>query len=134
MFDHQAVVALYNDYACGMDIKDFDLTRNTFAADAVFSLDIKGEQPMDAIQGGKTIGDFIEETTRGQGDQRRHVISNVRVVEEGGKQVGYAYLSLFVTDDSGLTPKATGLYRGEIVEEGGRLRFAKMHLALDEAF
>jgi len=48
--------------------------------------------------------------------------------------VAYAYLSLFVTDDSGLTVQCTGLYRSEIVEEDGAVRFGNMHLELDGAF
>ena len=134
MHDQLAVNELYVDYAAGMDIRDFDLTRNTFASGATFSLDIKGTPAIEPIRGGQAIGDFIETTTRAQLDQRRHVISNIRHVEEAGVHVAYAYLSLFVTDDSGLTVQCTGLYRSEIVEEDGAVRFGNMHLELDGAF
>jgi hypothetical protein len=129
-----AVYALYVDYAAGMDIKDFALTRNTFASDATFTLNIKGSPAIEPIRGAQAIGDFIEGTTRDQTDQRRHVITNIRNVEEDGVHVAYGYLSLLVTDDAGLSAKCTGLYRSEIVEEDGGLRFGNMHLDLDSAF
>ena len=134
MHDQTAVYALYVDYAAGMDIKEFDLTRNTFASDSTFSLTIKGSPAIEPIRGAQAIGDFIESTTRAQTDQRRHVITNVRHVEEGGAHVAYAYLSLLVTDEAGLSAQCTGLYRSEIVEEDGAPRFGNMHLELDGAF
>src|SRR5579871_4138217 len=100
MHDQLAVYALYVDYAAGMDIGEFALTRNTFASDATFSLNIKGTPAIEPIHGAQAIGDFIETTTRAQTDQRRHVLTNIRHVEENGVQVAYAYLSLLVTDDS----------------------------------
>jgi len=134
MHDQLAVYALYVDYAAGMDIRDFALTRNTFASNATFSLNIKGSPAIEPIHGAQAIGDFIETTTREQTDQRRHVITNIRHTEEGGVHIAYGYLSLFVTDDSGLTVQCTGMYRSEIVEENGALRFGNMQLDLDGAF
>jgi len=134
MNDHEAVYQLYSRYAAGMDTGQFELTREVFASNARFSLNIKGAEAMPPIDGKQEIGDFIETTTRGQDDQRRHVITNVRTSEEGGKNVAYAYLSLFVTTDAALTLQCTGQYRSEIVEEGGQLRFGHMHLDLDGAF
>jgi hypothetical protein len=134
MHDPMAVYALYVDYAAGMDIKDFALTRDTFAADATFTLNIKGTPAIEPIRGAQAIGDFIETTTRAQTDQRRHVITNIRHVDENGIHVAYGYLSLLVTDDAGLIAKATGIYRSEIVEEDGGLRFGNMHLDLDSGF
>lgn len=134
MHDHEAIYQLYSRYAAGMDTRQFALTRETFASNARFSLDIKGTEAMPAIDGKQEIGDFIENTTRGQDDQRRHVITNIRTGEEAGAQVAYAYLSLFVTTDEALTLQCTGQYRSEIVEEDGAARFGHMHLDLDGQF
>jgi 3-phenylpropionate/cinnamic acid dioxygenase small subunit len=134
MNDHEAVYQLYTRYAAGMDNRQFELTRETFATGASFSLNIKGTEAVAPIEGKQAVGDFIETTTREQTDQRRHVITNIRIAQEGGGDVAYAYLSLFVTDDSGLTVQCTGQYRSEIVEEDGEPRFGRMHLDLDGAF
>ena len=134
MNDHEAVYQLYARYAAGMDNREFALTRETFASNARFSLNIKGTEAMPPIDGKQAIGDFIETTTREQNDQRRHVISNVRTSQEGGTEVAHAYLSLFVTTDDGLTVQCTGQYRSEIVEEDGELRFGHMQLDLDGQF
>jgi len=134
MNDHEAIYQLYARYAAGMDSRRFELTRETFASNARFSLNIKGTEAMPPIDGKQEIGDFIETTTREQSDQRRHVISNVRTSQEDGSEVAYAYLSLFVTTDDGLTVQCTGQYRSEIVEEDGELRFGHMQLDLDGQF
>jgi len=134
MNDHEAVYQLYTRYAAGMDNRQFELTRETFATDASFSLNIKGTEAVAPIEGKQAVGDFIETTTREQTDQRRHVITNVRIAQEGGADVAYAYLSLFVTDDAGLTIQCTGQYRSEVVEENGEPHFGRMHLDLDGAF
>ena len=134
MNDHEAVYQLYARYAAGMDSRQFALTRETFASNARFSLNIKGTEAMPPIDGKQEISEFIETTTREQNDQRRHVISNVRTSQEGGTEVAHAYLSLFVTTDDGLTVQCTGQYRSEIVEEDGELRFGHMQLDLDGQF
>jgi 3-phenylpropionate/cinnamic acid dioxygenase small subunit len=134
MNDHEAIYQLYARYAAGMDDKRFELTRETFSTDGRFSLHIKGTEAIPPIDGKQAIGDFIESTTRGQDDQRRHVITNVRIAEEGAKQIAYATLSLFVTTDTSLSVQCTGSYRSEIVEENGETRFGHMHLDLDGQF
>jgi len=134
MNDHEAVYQLYARYAAGMDNRKFELTREVFAANSRFSLTIKGADAMPPIDGKQAIGDFIETTTREQTDTRRHVLTNILITQEDGRQVAYAYLSLMVNTDDALTLQCTGQYRSEIVEENGELRFGHMHLALDSAF
>jgi 3-phenylpropionate/cinnamic acid dioxygenase small subunit len=134
MNDSEAVHQLYAHYAAGMDNAQFELTREVFASNSRFSLNIQGTEAVPPIDGKQAIGDFIETTTREQNDQRRHVITNIRSSVEGGKTVAYGYLALFVTTDDGVAIQCTGQYRSEIVEEGGKLHFGHMHLDLDGAF
>lgn len=134
MNDHEAIYQLYARYAAGMDNKQFELTRDTFATDGRFSLHIKGTEAIPPIEGKQAIGDFIENTTRDQDDQRRHVITNVRIAQEDGSQIAYGTLSLFVTTDTALSLQCTGVYRSEIVQENGEARFGHMHLDLDGQF
>ena len=134
MTDHEAIYQLYTRYAAGMDSKQFDMIRSAFADDARFSIAIKGTEAVPPIDGGQAITDFIESTTRGQNDQRRHVITNIRIGEEDGKLIAYGLLSLFVNDDDGLRIQATGQYRSEILERSGDVHFGHMHLDLDGAF
>jgi len=86
MNDHEAVYQLYTRYAAGMDNRQFELTRETFATDASFSLNIKGTEAVAPIQG-KQRSATSSRHDREQNDQRRHVITNVRIAQEGGADV-----------------------------------------------
>jgi SnoaL-like domain len=133
--DHFAINELFAWYAWGMDSGQFSFTRDTFTADASFSLDIVGEPVIDPINGGEAIGDFIETTTREQTDQRRHVITNVHLEnEQDDSATAIAYLSLMVTEAGRLRPQATGVYTTEAVHDRERWRFRRLHLTLDRPF
>jgi len=135
MNDHEAVYQLYTRYAAGMDNRQFELTRETFATDASFSLNIKGTEAVAPIEGKQAVGDFIETTTREQTDQRRHVITNVRFSNETDTETrATAILSLFVTLNNQLTTQATGWYDCQAVLDDGTWRFARMYLTLDRTY
>ncbi len=135
MADRDAIEELFARYAWGMDSRQFQFTRDTFASDARFTLDIVGEAAIEPLEGGQAIGDFIENTTREQTDQRRHVITNLHVEDEqADTATAIAYLSLMVTDGGELRAQATGVYTTEVAQEGGGWRFRKMHLSLDRPF
>jgi SnoaL-like domain len=135
MADKGAIEDLFSRYAWGMDSRQFAITRDTFAADARFSLDIVGDPAIEPIEGGQQIGDFIESTTREQTDQRRHVITNVHLEDEReDAATAVAYLSLMVTDGGELRPQATGAYTVQAVRGTDGWRFQAMHLTLDRPF
>ena len=82
MADRQAIDDLFADYAWAMDTRDWDLLRAVFHEEASFTIPITGADTVGPISPGSEVVDFISSTTESQTDQRRHVITNVRVEEE----------------------------------------------------
>ena len=79
--------------------------------------------------------EFCSSTVGEQTDQRRHVITNVRVESETEEAATVtAILTLVVVENGALEVKSSGLYRTEVVDDGGKLRFASMLLTLDLPF
>ncbi len=134
MADRGAIEEIFARYAWGMDSRQFQFTRETFAEDARFTLDIQGTPAIEPLSGA-AIGDFIETTTREQKDQRRHVITNLHIEDEReDSATAIAYLSLLVTENDELHAQATGVYRTEVDRRDGEWRFRTMHLDLDRPF
>lgn len=131
MPDYAVVAQLFARYASAMDDNDFDELRAVFAERADFVVDITGGPTVGPYESRDAIVDFIQTTTVEQQDQRRHVITNVRL---DGESTAYGILSLFVTAGGELTVQATGVYRTELVDEDGAVRFASMYLTLDRPY
>ncbi len=131
MSDPQAVSQLFANYAWSMDSREFELFDEVFSEDATFVVSIAGPVAAGPFEGRAALVDFIRTTTLDQTDQRRHVITNVRL-DGGGKAT--ATLTLLVVDDGVLIVKSCGVYRVDLVQEGGALRFGAMDLALDLGF
>jgi 3-phenylpropionate/cinnamic acid dioxygenase small subunit len=135
MADRQAIDDLFADYAWAMDARNWDLLRAVFHEDASFTIPIAGADTVGPISPGSEVVDFISSTTEGQTDQRRHVITNVRVEEQtdsGAKAT--ATLTLIVIDNGQLTVQSTGVYTAECVADGDRWQFRELGLALDLPF
>lgn len=134
MADRSAIEDLFARYAWGMDSRQFQFTKDAFAGDARFTLDIQGTAAIEPLEG-SNIGEFIETTTREQTDQRRHVITNLHLENEQESSArAIAYLSLMVTENGELHPQATGVYTTEVDASDGVWRFRSMHLDLDRPF
>jgi uncharacterized protein (TIGR02246 family) len=130
MPDHAAVAELFARYAAAMDDADFERLGAVFTADATFTVDITGGPTVGPYESRDAIVEFISSTTQEQQDQRRHVITNVR--RDGDE--AYGILSLFVTAEGELTVQSTGVYRTELGDENGTVRFRSMYLTLDRPY
>jgi hypothetical protein len=131
MIDQSTLQQLFATYAWGMDGKEFHLLNEVFTEDATFAGTIAGGGSFGPFEGRSAIVDFITEVTKGQGDQRRHVITNTLL---RGETSALANLTLIVIADGQLTVQATGVYSVELAQEGGAWRFKTMSLALDLMF
>jgi 3-phenylpropionate/cinnamic acid dioxygenase small subunit len=129
--DQQSVNQLFSTYAWAIDAREFDLLNGVFSEDASFVVSIAGTVAAGPFEGRTALVDFISSTTREQTDQRRHVITNVRIA---GDDQATATLTLLVVDGGVLTVKSCGFYRVELVQEGGAWRIRMMDLALDLGF
>ena len=130
MADYAQVCNTFARYASAMDDNDFEVLRSVFTADASFTVDITGGPTVGPYEGGDAIVEFIESTTEEQQDQRRHVITNVRL--DGN--TAYGILSLFVTADGELTVQTTGVYKVTIAGGGDAPVFSSMYLTLDRPY
>ncbi len=83
MFDRHAISDLFSEYAWALDNKDWDLLRQVFHEDASLALEITGAGTVGPIAPGAEVVGFISNTSEGQDDQRRHVVTNLRYEREG---------------------------------------------------
>jgi len=135
MADRQAIDQLFADYGWPMDSREWDGLGPTFTGDADFTIAITGGDTIGPITGREAIVEFCSSTVERQTDQRRHVITNVRVGPQTDTEATVtAILTLVTVENGALTVKATGLYRTRVVLDGGAWRFASMHLTLDLPF
>jgi len=135
MIDRDSLEQLFAQYGWPMDTKDFGNLNTVFAKDAKFTVQIAGGDTYGPIEGREAIYDFVSGTVGAQTDQRRHVITNMRLESANGDTaVATAILTLLVIDNGAIEVKSSGLYRGEIVKEDGEWRFSSLHLYLDLPF
>jgi hypothetical protein len=130
MADYAQVCDVFARYASAMDDNAFTVLRDVFTDDATFTVDITGGPTVGPFESGDAIVEFISSTTEEQQDQRRHVITNVRIDGD----TAYGILSLFVTADGQLTVQTTGVYEVRLAEQGGTTRFSSMYLTLDRPY
>ena len=135
MADRSAIDQLFADYGWPMDSREFSVLGDTFSEDATFTIAITGGDTIGPIVGRDAIVEFCSSTVSEQTDQRRHVITNVRVGAQTETEAEVtAILTLIVVADGALTVKSSGLYRTRAVLDGEAWRFASMHLTLDLPF
>jgi len=133
--DHDAITQLFATYAWAHDNKEFELLDDVFTDVSEFTVDITGGPTIGPLTSRRETVDFIRDTTVNQGDQRRHVITNVRFSNETDTETrATAILSLFVTLNNQLTTQATGWYDCQAVLDDGTWRFARMYLTLDRTY
>ena len=130
MADYAQVSDVFARYAAAMDDNNFSMLRDVFTDDAVFTIDITDGPTVGPFESGDAVVEFIQSTTEEQQDQRRHVITNVRI--DGND--AYGILSLFVTAGGELTVQTTGVYKVTLAEAGGGVRFSTMYLTLDRGY
>lgn len=135
MVDRDALEQLFAQYGWPMDTREFAVLKEVFAKDASFTVSVTGGDTHGPVVGRDEIYDFVVGIVSQQTDQRRHVITNHRIVSDDGQTAtATATLTLVVVDDGAIELKSSGLYRCEVVQEDGALRFKSMHLTLDVPF
>lgn len=130
MHDRHTIEQLFATYAWSADAKDFDLLDEVFTTDAGYVISIAGETAVGPLAGRAEIVDFVRSTTLGQTDRRRHLITNVRLLDDAAT----ATLTVLVVENGELSAKSCGAFRCTLAEEGGATRFGSMDLALDLGF
>lgn len=135
MADRDALAELFGAYAAANDLRDVGLVGDCFTADGAFTLHIAGADTIGPLEPRDALLEFFGQAFGAQDDQRRHVITNLRLVEDGEDAArAEAYLSLIVTDAGVTALKSAGRYRADLVRDGGAWRFRSLTLDLDSPF
>jgi uncharacterized protein (TIGR02246 family) len=129
--DHATVAEVFARYAAAIDDADFDRLGDVFTEGASFTVEVTGGETFGPFEPRDAIVEFISSTTAAQQDQRRHVITNVRL---GDEDEAYGLLSLFATAAGEVSIQTTGVYRIELEQQAGRWRLRSMRLTLDRPF
>ena len=130
MADYAQVCDVFARYAAAMDDNAYEVLRQVVTDDAAFTVDITGGPTVGPYESADAIVEFISSTTEEQQDQRRHVITNVRVDGD----TAYGILSLFVTAGGELVVQTTGVYKVALAQAGDKVKFANMYLTLDRPY
>jgi len=135
MADRHAIEDLFARYAAGNDKRDVDIIASTMTDDVSFTIHIADSDSYGPFEPRSGVIDFMGGALGAQTDRRRHVMTNIAVVEDGEDRAKVnAYLSLIVTDNGQTEVKSAGIYETEVVSDGGGWRFASMVLSLDNGF
>lgn len=134
--DALAVQHLVHTYAAANDDRDVDAIVACFEPDGSFGLQVVGQEPVGPFDASTEpdLRTFMAETLGAQDDQRRHVVTNIRVVEASSDRwVVTSYFTLVVTDAGRTDVLTTGVYRDDVVRRPEGWRFAAKWLDLDGA-
>lgn len=125
---------LINGYSLAYDSNDMDAMAGYFTEDAVFSMQLPGNDPF-SFEGKATIMKLMTDSLGSQTDQRRHVNTNLMIDDSDPEVIRTThYLTLLGTENGEIGLISAGVYRLEIVDDGGTLRMRKLHLELDRPY
>ena len=126
---------LFGAYGAANDLRDTALIGECFTAEGTFTLHIAGADTIGPLGPRDAVLDFFEQAFAAQSDQRRHVVTNLRLLEDGEDAArAEAYLTLIVTDEGATQLKSAGRYDAEVVLEAEGWRFRALTLFLDSPF
>ncbi len=135
MADRHAIAELFAAYGAANDLRDASLIGDCFTPDGAFLLHIAGADTIGPLQPRDDVLAFFGAAFGAQSDQRRHVVTNIRLLEPGEDRARVeAYLTLIVTDGGVTALKSAGRYDAEVVADGADWRFRSLTLFLDSPF
>ena len=114
--------------------RDMQMLENGFADNGGMSMRIAGGEIIGPFNGRDAIMELMRSSMAQQADVRRHVVSNIFFEENGENPVAISNLTLVSTLDGKAEMLATGVYRDELIEQGGAWRILKRHLELDSSY
>ena len=121
-------------WAYAYDERDVAMLANCFTEDAHFSMRIAGGDLVGPFEGREAIMGLMTGAMEEQTDVRRHVVSNIFFEEGEGTIKVISNLTLFATENGEIQLLSAGVYRDEVVEQGGTWRLVKRHLDLDKGY
>ena len=129
-----AIHELLSRAAYAYDERDMQALEDGFATQAAMTMRIAGGDLIGPFQGREAILELMRNSMAQQSDVRRHVVSNIFFDENGENPTAISNLTLITTAEGKAEMLATGIYRDELVVEGGMWRILKRHVELDSAY
>jgi len=129
-----AIQELLSRSAYALDERQLDMLRDTFSESAALVVDIAGVDGEARFEGRDAIMGLMTDSMAEQPDQRRHVVTNVFFETEGADRatlVSNITITSVAPDRQAIRLVTSGLYRDEVVMEGGQWRIASRRIILD---
>lgn len=128
-------VDVVHRYCWSYDERRAEALRDCFAADGTWEGLVMGEIPIGPFTGGEAILEWLTRFWPHQHDQRRHMIVNPLVVQDGPDEATVlAYLLLMSAGDSAAKLETTGFYRVRVRREDDRWRIVHLFGGFDAPF
>jgi hypothetical protein len=120
--DYAQIAQVLYRYCAAHDSRDTEMLRSCFAAD----VELLGVQGRDAVVERYATG--YKQLTK----QRRHILTNVFIVEDGETEVlTQSYITLYLIEDGDLELHLTGVYRDRVVLEDGKWLIRSREATMD---
>lgn len=133
--DKLKIQELLSRAAYYFDERRLEELADCFASDAQMLVRIAGVGDVGPFEGRDAIMQLMSDTLASQTDVRRHVISNFFFeAEEGNVATVCSSLVVFSVEDGAIKSIISGIYRDDVVREGGEWRIRNRHLDLDLPF
>jgi len=135
MSDVAAMLDTLYEYASAVDDSDIEALGACFTEDAVIETRVADGTEVPSLVGRAGIVEFIRAGRERQGDLRRHLVTNPRVLEEAdGRAVVFSYVLVTATIAGELKVCCTGTYRDEFVLDDGKWRIRAKRIDLDSIY
>ena len=118
-------------YTFGYDNCDWSVVESCFTEGAVLSLRVGDGALVGPYEGREAVLKMMRDASHSQGDQRRHVTTNVIIQEDGHDATSVAYLTLFSAKNGVLTPLSTGEYHDKLLRTSMGWKLSERHIGLD---
>jgi SnoaL-like protein len=133
--DRLLIVERVHRYCWSYDERRLELLRDCFTPDGIWEGNVMGEIPIGPFVGAEEITRWMTEFWPVQRDQRRHMILNAIMLEQGPEEAtALTYLLLTGAKDSSVRVETTGFYRTRMRKDGGRWRIAHLFAGFDAPF
>lgn len=111
--DRLAMIERMYRYAWSFDERQRDMLSECFAKDATWEASLMGTTTIGPFEGRSAVVEFMTSFWADQFDQRRHMIMNAVVEDQGPSEATVLTYHLLVstTSESGVVPVTTGFYR-----------------------
>jgi hypothetical protein len=133
--DRQLIVERASRYCWSYDERDLERLEACFTEDGVWEGSVMGRIAIGPFEGSAAVGRWMAGFWPYQHDQRRHMIVNPVVLEQGPEEaLLVAYILLMSAKDAQVRLETMGFYRMRMRKEDGLWRIGHLFAGFDAPF